>query len=571
MKQIIFYFLIIPLFSINSQTINLNENYISDYLRIGVLNNQLETNISFTIKPIDIGTNGLNFEKKIFDKENYAPTILNFFKSKGKIKLLPIDYNIEFNERHPYNRNNGSMIPNRGYQHIISFGFYSEIGPLSIQIKPEHLFSENKDFKGFGEGEIGHYPVIWARRYSAWNNIDMPERFGNKQHNELLIGQSNIKLNFKGLSLGISNENLWWGPSIRNSIMMSNHARGFKHITFNSSRPHKTKIGYFEWQLVSGRLESSGYTPPNTDMMYAGTKLYIPKINQNGSTDDWRYFQGLILSYSPKWIDGLTIGFIRWAQMYSALVEGTYTWMVGKPSYFPVFNNLFRKSDRYIDYEGQTDQAAGFFFKWLWKDSKAEFYGEFHHNDSKQNIRDFILDSDHSSAVTLGLHKIFKINSSDFLFNWEWTKMEQSAGRLLRSASSWYLHGYVYDGYTNRGEVIGSGIGPGSNSHYVSLSKLTDKEKMGIAIEIIDQDNDFNYEAFESSSDYRRYWKDINFHVNYTKKFKDFWVSSNLAYIRSLNYQWELSEDVSQYYVPGNDTNNFHLNLKLSYIFPLSN
>ena len=41
-------------------------------------------------------------------------------KGNGKIKILPIDYNIEFNSHHPYNRNNGSMVPNRGYQHILS-------------------------------------------------------------------------------------------------------------------------------------------------------------------------------------------------------------------------------------------------------------------------------------------------------------------------------------------------------------------------------------------------------------------------------------------------------------------
>jgi hypothetical protein len=157
----------------------------------------------------------------------------------GKIKILPIDYNIEFNSHHPYNRNNGSMIPNRGYQHIISAGIYAEIGPLSIQLKPEHLFSENKDFEGFGEGPNGHYPVIWAKRYKLWNNIDMPERFGEKSISKTLIGQSSIRLNFKGLSLGVSNENIWWGPSIRNSIMMSNHARGFKHITFNTTKPLK--------------------------------------------------------------------------------------------------------------------------------------------------------------------------------------------------------------------------------------------------------------------------------------------------------------------------------------------
>ena len=52
----------------------------------------------------------------------------------------------------------------------------------------------------------------------------MPERFGNTNHNKINFGQSSIRLNWKSLSLGVSNENLWWGPSFRNSIMMSNHA-----------------------------------------------------------------------------------------------------------------------------------------------------------------------------------------------------------------------------------------------------------------------------------------------------------------------------------------------------------
>ena len=33
------------------------------------------------------------------------------------------------------------------------------------------------DYDGFWEG---HYDEIWAARYSTWNNIDMPERFGEQ-------------------------------------------------------------------------------------------------------------------------------------------------------------------------------------------------------------------------------------------------------------------------------------------------------------------------------------------------------------------------------------------------------
>ena len=59
--------------------------------------------------------------------------------------------------------------------------------------------------------------------------------------------------------------------------------------------------------------------------------------------------------------------------------------------------------------------------------------------------------------------------------------MEQSASRLLRNAGSWYEHTYVYDGYTNKGEVLGSSIGPGSNSHYLSLNKINLDNRIGVA------------------------------------------------------------------------------------------
>ena len=147
--------------------------------------------------------------------------------------------------------------------------------------------------------------------------------------------------------------------------------------------------------------------------------------------------------------------------------------------------------------------------------------------------------------------------------------MEQNASRLLRNAGSWYEHAWVYDGYTNKGEVLGSSIGPGSNSHYISISKIKKNEKIGLGFEIIDQDNDFYHVAFANEngewSDYRRYWKDINLHINFNKSFKHFNLSSNLVYIRSLNYQWELDDFAEPYYHPGRDVNNFHFNLKFTY------
>jgi len=567
-----FKFLFIFLFSFlisYTQTINLNESHIIDYLRTSQLIGNLNSDFSFTQRPINLGKNGVKINDSIFDLNHYSPTILNFMNGKGLIKVLPIDFNTEYNSHHPYNRNNGSMIPNRGYQQILSAGLYAEIGILSFNIKPEYLYSQNKEYDGFFDG---HSDFIWAKRYNLWNHADIPERFGLKSHNKVLIGQSNIKLNYKGLSFGLSNENIWWGPSMRNGIMMSNHSTGFKHLSFNSNRPIKTRIGDFEWQFVTGRLEPSGFKPPQTDRTYAGTLLYVPQGNQTGNYVDWRYFQGYSITYSPKWVPGLSLGMIKWVQFYRALLDGEYTWMEGNPGYFPVFSNLFRKNDKSYDIESQIDQAAGLFFRWFWEDSKAEIYAEFHFNDAKQNLRDLLLDSDHARAATIGLQKVFRSKNDDYnyLFSWEWTQLEQTAGRLIRSAGSWYMHSYVTAGYTNNGEVLGAGIGPGSNSHFFSFSKIRNDSKMGVSLEIIDQNNDFLYYAFENSRDFRRYWKDYNLHFNYDKKFENFWISSSLIYSRSLNYQWELDDSIKPYYHSGKDVNNFHANFKLTYFIPLN-
>ena len=236
--------------SLNSQNININNDYNYNKLRNSILLGELTTSYSLNTRPLNLNENLESLFK------NQFKLIYKNKKENIKIKSLGIDYFIEFNSHHPYNRNNGTMIPNRGYQHIVSPGIFLEIGPLSIQFKPEHHFSENREFDTFWEG---HYPVIWAQRYRLWNKIDMPERFGNSNHNKTTFGQSSVRLNWKNISLGISSENIWWGPSIRNSIMMSNHAQGFNHITFNSIEPFETKIGNFEWQFITGRLESSGF------------------------------------------------------------------------------------------------------------------------------------------------------------------------------------------------------------------------------------------------------------------------------------------------------------------------
>ncbi|MDB4011051.1 capsule assembly Wzi family protein [Polaribacter sp.] len=552
---VVFYFYLFQ--EIHAQTINLNERFIQQNLRAAQLLGKFDPSFSFTSLPIHTGKEGIKIDSSLIGSKEYGATLKTFFGKFGTLKILPVNFLMEYSSHHPYNRNNGSMIPNVGLQQLVSFGFYAELGPLSIQFKPETVYAENRNFEGFPDS---HYPSIWARRYNLWNIIDLPERFGEKAYKKNLFGQSSIRLNYNGLSLGLSSENIWWGPSVRNSIMMSNQAQGFNHITFNTTRPVKTPIGNFEWQLVTGRLEASGFTPPQIDRTYGGSNLYIPK------KDDWRFYQGISFTYSPKWIDGLSLGFIRWVQTYGEFA-------MKYRDYFPVFDGLFRKNDKYGLFDGsaelERDQAAGVFGRWVWQDAKAEIYGEFSYNDAKYNLRDLILDSDHARANTIGIRKVFQKTPTSKIYeiSWERTLMQQTSSRLLRNAGSWYVHGNVRHGYTNNGEVLGAGIGPGGNSQYFEVAMIDKLDRYGVAFEIIDQDNDFFISAFEESQDFRRYWKDFNVHFNVQKKYKNFWGRINVIYSRSLNYQWEIDDITDPYYHSGSDVNNLHINFNLTYHF----
>ena len=65
-------------------------------------------------------------------------------------------------------------------------------------------------------------------------------------------------------------------------------------------------------------------------------------------------------------------------------------------------------------------------------------------------------------------------------------------------------------------------------------------------------------------------WKDYNLHLNFQKKFGNFYSSFNLIFIKSLNYQWELTEKGTSYYQPGRDVNNLHFKTKIIYKIPLN-
>src|SRR5690606_10035859 len=113
------------------------------------------------------------------------------------------------------------------YQTLFSAGIAAKIGPLRIQLRPEFVYAGNMNFLSVLDAD--NSSSIKGQYRRLMNMIDLPERFGDKSYAKFNWGQSSIRLNAGPVSFGLSNENLWWGPGTRSSLLMTNNAAGFKH------------------------------------------------------------------------------------------------------------------------------------------------------------------------------------------------------------------------------------------------------------------------------------------------------------------------------------------------------
>ena len=504
------------------------------------------SNSSYMIRPMfmwDSKNFNLN-EDSTFSVNQFRKLLYKNSKYKTEIYALPLVWQQQENTHHPYGWNDGSMIQANGYQTQFSAGVFVKVGPLSIQLRPEYVYAENKKFQELNDIQFH-------------NRIDLPERFGSGQYSKVSWGQSSIRLNAGPMSLGLSNENLWWGPGVRNSLLMSNNAAGFKHFTLNTTRPIKTYIGAFETQIIAGRLEQSG----------------IQQIVINERPKDWRYMSGIVITYQPKWIPNFYLG----AQRVYIVNRRDMGRSFG--DYFPIFDSTTKAA--YVNTDGTNreetaarDQYIAFNARYVLPESKAEVYFEYGRNDHSYNSRDGIVEPEHSRAYIVGVRKLIPLNRPDeyIQVGVEFTQMEEPATRSTRDTPPWYIHYQVTDGYTNEGQILGAGIGTGSNLQSFDVNWVKGLKKIGLTFERLVNNNDFLYRAALSDGDLTEYnnrqWVDLSVAGNLAWTYKKFILNSQFTFIRSLNYQnrWKPSVGNTSYWDwDRQDVNNVHLKVGILY------
>jgi hypothetical protein len=479
------------------------------------------------------------------------------FKYKSfAIRFNPITFQIHTNSSIHTNYTSNFLMPNVGVQKVMSAGVHIDYkGMVEFNLQPIHHSIDNLPFDQYPP-----YSNEWPWYYYYLNRIDQPARFSNVPFNRNLLGPSYLKFKYKGWSLSLSNENKWWGPANFNPLVLGSNAPGFLHASLRPINGIKTSIGKFDAEVLMGVLYKSGFFPIDTNRVnrYTAERLYKPKI------DDDRLMNGLVYTYQPKWVSGLTVGFTKLSMVYKNELKN--------PIDAIPLNGFFGNQMTNLEKQGRKASMGSWFMRYVMPKSLAEIYFEYGRGDQSLHIWNILQEKPYTRGFTAGLKKAYELNRYPghyIQFGTELTNLSLPTREQVKNQDpkSWYIHDYIRQGFTHKGVVLGSQLGPGGNGQNLYIQYLHGLNKIGIRFTRTIHNLDYyHYTGYYLSDHFNQYWASLATLIYSTWHLRNFSVNLMYGMQRDLNYQWDWVRytDVGFENV-GNDKYNISLNLMLTY------
>lgn len=153
----------------------------------------------------------------------------------------------------------------------------------------------------------------------------------------------------------------------------------------------------------------------------------------------------------------------------------------------------------YVGEQGAgEDQKMSLAADWVFPQVGLEIYGELGIDDFIANgfPIGYIRNPFHTMTYTVGLSKTIPVKPEDKIYgviHFEWNNTEMSQDFQFQWPYNFGFHHQVTQGYTNRGQWLGSGIGYGGNSQYLDFTLYYPQGKSKIFITRNNPDNNFIY------------------------------------------------------------------------------
>jgi hypothetical protein len=370
-----------------------------------------------------------------------------------------------WNSRIPFSLNDGAMWAGRGGSALVMAGAALQAGPVRLIVAPEVAWSENRGFdallpKTWTAAQRATFRAPWLTGRDA---ADLPFRFGPGSTTRVLPGESSLTVRGGPVAVGAATEEQWWGPGVRNALLFTNQAAGVPHLFARTARPLRTPLGALEAKWVAGALRSSDYAP--------------------GGAPEWRSLSAAALVLHPA--GGLAVGAARSVYAPASGLGGT----------------LSAAADVLTRWRGAGDslaakpfeQMTSLFARWVFPSEGAEIYGEWGRY-RLPSPRELLTTPEHTQGWVMGARWLRPAGAGAVRLEGELTYLERDPTVNFSRVGSWYASGAVPEGYTNQGQPVGAGIGPGGSEQFAAADWLRGGGRIGVFVGRVRWANDAYYD-----------------------------------------------------------------------------
>lgn len=394
--------------------------------------------------------NNLGSTKLIWESENQG----NNWFTKGfyhgfKYKLYGPEWFNSYNTAAPYGQNDGALWQGRGYNTSLTSGIRAEGFGFEITLKPMITWSQNREFDI--NTNIYHNQYSYSFFADTFTHyIDYVQRYGDSPVFNFSFGDSEIRWNWNTFTIGFGTQSPWLGPAQLNPMLGSNNATPYPKVDIGL-RKTKVIIPGVDWYI--GDIEGRVWTGMLTESDYF----------DNNPDNNKRMLNALSASYSPSFIPGFSLGLNRIFMTY---------W---KPENLSYLLRLFTTSrlNSLASSGNDEDQKFSIFIDWKFDKVGFEVYGEFGRDDfANEHTNPF-----HTAIYTVGAKQKIPLPwglTSQLSFEWNNFEMSQDF-QLQWPYMGYYSHGFVNQGYTNNGQIIGAGSGAFGNSQFIKYKVFFNK------------------------------------------------------------------------------------------------
>lgn len=382
------------------------------------------------------------------------------------LELLPATALAHHNSAYPRLDHDGALWTGRGVSAAVSLGIHLDWGPLSATLAPTVAYQANRDFETRPHTRTDLSPWAYTGHLGG---IDWPQRFGDEAFATLDPGQSQLSLRARGFAVGWGTENVWWGPAQRYPLMMGAGAPGVPGLFLGTHRPVDIWLGGLELELTWGIARESEHFDSDPD-------------------NDRRFLSGIVVVLRPHLAPGLSLGASR-TYMVTYPPDG----MAWDDFFFLPYRDVRENPGRHGDW--QDDQMLSVWARWALPEAGFEVYLEWGREDHWADWGDLMRQPDHSRAMMGGFQKVFAERDD------RWIRVRgegvvlggANTFRSARGAQRWYTHGQVRQGHTQRGQLLGSVVGPGSDAQFLGADLFHRRGRIGAFVERVRYDDDAYY------------------------------------------------------------------------------